>query len=126
ESFRLRWLFACSAASPKHQPFARDHRNRCGSVVSFLPCCHSKGSGVEAATQRTKSAQPRCQSREVAEINVTGCLDFDRHDTDCSPADCNHFAIWLVIISKLVFPWFSVDHIDKELPELFVTRAGPQ
>ena len=42
-----------------------------------------------------------------------------------SAADCNHFAIGLVIVSKIVFPRLSVDHIEKKLLELFVARARP-
>src|SRR5262245_6405542 len=43
-----------------------------------------------------------------------------------STADCNHFAIGLVIVSKIVFPRLSIDHIEKKLLELFIARAGPQ
>ncbi len=42
-----------------------------------------------------------------------------------SPADCNHFAIGLVIVSKIVFPRLSVDHVEKKLLELFIARARP-
>src|SRR5882672_12261596 len=43
-----------------------------------------------------------------------------------SPANCNHFAIGLVIVSEIVFPWLSVDHVEKKLLELFIARARPQ
>src|SRR5206468_12569033 len=43
-----------------------------------------------------------------------------------SAANCNHFAIGLVIVSKIVFPRLSVDHIEKKLFELFIARARPQ
>src|SRR6266480_7367796 len=43
-----------------------------------------------------------------------------------SPANCNHLAIGLVIVSKIVFPRLSVDHVEKKLPELFIARARPQ
>ena len=42
------------------------------------------------------------------------------------PANCNHLAIRLVIVSKIVFPRLSVDHVEKKLPELFIARARPQ
>src|SRR5437667_3274854 len=43
-----------------------------------------------------------------------------------SAANCNHFAIGLVIVSKIVFPRLSVDHVEKKLLELFIARARPQ
>ena len=43
-----------------------------------------------------------------------------------STADCNHFAIRLVIVSKIVFPRLSLDYVEKKLLELFIARAGPQ
>jgi hypothetical protein len=42
-----------------------------------------------------------------------------------STADCNHFAIGLVIVSKIMFPRLSVDHVKKKLLELFIARARP-
>jgi hypothetical protein len=47
-------------------------------------------------------------------------------DKDNSPADRDHLAIWLVIISKVMFSRFSFDHAEKELLELVITRAGTQ
>src|SRR6266700_2293681 len=43
-----------------------------------------------------------------------------------SAANCNHFAIGLIIVSKIVFPRLSVDHVEKKLLELFIARARPQ
>src|SRR6266576_4702342 len=43
-----------------------------------------------------------------------------------SAANCNHFAIGLVVVSKIVFPRLSVDHVEKKLLELFIARARPQ
>src|SRR5437667_9252913 len=43
-----------------------------------------------------------------------------------SAANCNHFAIGLVIVSKIVFPRLSIDHVNKKLLELFIARARPQ
>ena len=55
---------------------------------------------------------------------------FAQHDREGqghrSPANGNHFAIWLVIVSKIVCPRLSFDHVQKELLELFITRAGPE
>jgi hypothetical protein len=49
-----------------------------------------------------------------------------RRSTTSSPADCNHLAVWPVIISEIMFPRLSIDDIEKKLFELFVTRARPQ
>src|SRR5882724_9439058 len=43
-----------------------------------------------------------------------------------SPANRNHLTIWHVIVSKIVFPRLSVDHVEKKLLELFIVRARPQ
>src|SRR6266566_3480123 len=43
-----------------------------------------------------------------------------------SAANCNHFAIGLIIVSKIVFPRLSVDHVEKKLLELFIAGARPQ
>src|SRR5262245_3742325 len=66
------------------------------------------------------------EPRGVTNRKAAGCLDFARHDEDTSPANRNHFAIGLVIVSKIVFPRLSFDHVEKKLPELFIARAGPQ
>src|SRR4029077_4718604 len=66
------------------------------------------------------------ESRGATEGNATGCLDFARHDPDCSAADCNHFAIRLLIVSKIVVLRLSVDHVKKKLLELLIARARPQ
>src|SRR5262249_52067026 len=42
------------------------------------------------------------------------------------PANCDHFAIGPVIVSKIVFLWLSFDHVEKKLLELFIARARPQ
>ena len=42
------------------------------------------------------------------------------------PANCNHLAIGHVIVSEIVFPRLSFDHVEKKLLELFITRARPQ
>jgi len=42
------------------------------------------------------------------------------------PPNCNHFAIGLVIVSKIVFRGFSVDHVEKKLLELFIAGARRQ
>ena len=42
------------------------------------------------------------------------------------PANGNHFAIRLVVISEIMFPRLSLDHIEKELFQLFITRTRPQ
>ena len=41
------------------------------------------------------------------------------------PADCNHFAIGLIIVSEIVFPRLSIDHVEKKLLKLFIARARP-
>jgi hypothetical protein len=43
-----------------------------------------------------------------------------------SPADRNHFAIGLVIISEIVFARLSFDYVEKKLLELFIARARPK
>ena|SRR5438034_5045379 len=43
-----------------------------------------------------------------------------------SAADGDHLAVRLVIVSEVVLLRFSIDHIEKELLKLFITRAGPQ
>jgi hypothetical protein len=43
-----------------------------------------------------------------------------------SPTNCNHFAIRLVIVSEIVFPRLSVNHVEKKLLELFIARARPE
>ena len=47
-------------------------------------------------------------------------------DRGCSPADRNHLAIGLVIVSEIVFLRLSFDHVEKKLLELFIARARPQ
>src|SRR5436190_8579191 len=44
----------------------------------------------------------------------------------CSPANRNHFAIGHVIVSEIVFPRLSFDHVEKKLLKLFIARARPQ
>ena len=43
-----------------------------------------------------------------------------------SPADGDHFAVRSVIVSEIVLCGFALDDIKKELPQLRITRAGPQ
>ena len=43
-----------------------------------------------------------------------------------SAADGDHLAIGLVIVSEIVLCGLELDHVAKELPELFISRAGPQ
>jgi hypothetical protein len=43
-----------------------------------------------------------------------------------SAADRDHLTIRLVIISEIVLCRFALDYIEKELPQLRITRAGPQ
>jgi hypothetical protein len=43
-----------------------------------------------------------------------------------SAADGDHPAVRLVIVSEIVLLGFSLDHMDKELPKLLISRAGPQ
>ena len=42
-----------------------------------------------------------------------------------SAADGDHLAVRLVIVSEVVLLRFSIDHIEKELLKLFITRASP-
>src|SRR5437773_2386410 len=41
-----------------------------------------------------------------------------------SAADGDHLAVRLIIVSEVVLLRFSIDHIEKELLKLFITRAG--
>src|SRR6476646_9452522 len=43
-----------------------------------------------------------------------------------SPANCNHLAIGHVIVSEIVFPRLSFDHVEKKLLDLSIARARPQ
>ena len=43
-----------------------------------------------------------------------------------SAADGDHLAVRLIIVSEVVLLRFSIDHVEKELLKLFITRAGPQ
>src|SRR4030095_13319092 len=43
-----------------------------------------------------------------------------------SSADRNHFAVGLVIVSEIVFPRLSFDHVEEKLLELVIARACPQ
>ena len=43
-----------------------------------------------------------------------------------SPADGDHLAVRLIIVSEVVLLRFSIDHIEKELLKLLITRAGAQ
>src|SRR5713226_6576701 len=43
-----------------------------------------------------------------------------------SPANGNHFAIRLVVISEIMFPRLSLNHIEKELFQLFITGTRAQ
>jgi hypothetical protein len=43
-----------------------------------------------------------------------------------SAADGDHFAVRSVIVSEIVLGRFALDDIEKELPQLRITRAGPQ
>src|SRR3954454_325294 len=47
-------------------------------------------------------------------------------DRGSSSAYCDHLAIRLVIISKIVLLRLSIDHVEKSLLELFIARARPQ
>ena len=56
---------------------------------------------------------------------------FAQHDrkepsTASSAADRDHLTIRLVIVSEIVLCRFALDHIEKELLELLVSRAGPK
>src|SRR6201997_2649698 len=42
-----------------------------------------------------------------------------------SAADGNHFAVRLIVVSKIVLCRFALDDIEKELPQLRITRARP-
>ena len=42
-----------------------------------------------------------------------------------SAADGDHLAVRLIIVSEVVLLRFSIDHIEKELLKLFITRASP-
>ena len=55
-----------------------------------------------------------------------GCVKFVRHDSDTSATNRNHFAIGLVVVSKIVFPRLSVDHVEEKLLELFIARTCSQ
>src|SRR5947207_15901146 len=46
--------------------------------------------------------------------------------TASSAADRDHLTIRLVIVSEIVLCRFALDHIEKELLELLVSRAGPK
>ena len=43
-----------------------------------------------------------------------------------SAADGDHLAIGLVIVAEIVLCGFEFDHMEKELPKLLISRAGPQ
>src|SRR6476620_9422692 len=43
-----------------------------------------------------------------------------------SPADGDHLAVRLIIVAEVVLLRFSIDHIEKELLKLLITRASPQ
>src|SRR5207247_2800883 len=43
-----------------------------------------------------------------------------------SAADGDHLAVRLIIVSEIVLCRFALDDIEKELPQLRITRAGPQ
>ena len=43
-----------------------------------------------------------------------------------SAADGNHPAIGLVIVSEIVLFGFALDHVEKELPKLLISRTGPE
>ena len=43
-----------------------------------------------------------------------------------SATDGDHPAIGLVIVSEIVLCGFELDHVEKELPKLPISRAGPQ
>src|SRR5262245_47095238 len=47
-------------------------------------------------------------------------------NSENSPTNCNHFAIGMVIVSEIMFPRLSVDHVDEKLLELFIARARAQ
>src|SRR4051794_36033805 len=47
-------------------------------------------------------------------------------DRGSSSAYCDHLAVRLVIVSKIVLLRLSIDHVEKKLLELFVARARPQ
>src|SRR5437764_13193782 len=41
-----------------------------------------------------------------------------------SAADRNHFSVGLIIIAEIVLLRFSIDHVEEELAQLVVARAG--
>jgi hypothetical protein len=67
---------------------------------------------LRISLQRWRSAQHDSSKQTVNKEN--------------SPANCNHFAIGLVIVSEIMFPRLSFDHAEKKLLELFVARTRPQ
>jgi hypothetical protein len=66
-----------------------------------------------------KSIKPMAYPR-VVRRDVSTWLDMTNGG---SPANCNHFAIRLVIVSKIVFPRLLFDYVEKKLFELFIARA---
>ena len=58
--------------------------------------------------------------------NRMGYVNFARHAPDASATNRNHFAIGLVVVSKIVFPRLSVDHVEEKLLELFIARTCSQ
>src|SRR5438067_9903843 len=42
------------------------------------------------------------------------------------PANCNHLAARLVTLPKVVLLRLSIDHMEKELPQLRIARAGAE
>ena len=43
-----------------------------------------------------------------------------------SATNRNHFTAWLIVIAKIVLLRLSIYNVEKELPELLVTRARAQ
>jgi hypothetical protein len=52
-------------------------------------------------------------------------LDVSESSHSSAP-DGDHLAIGLVILSELVLCGFELNHVEKELPKLLISRAGPQ
>src|SRR6516162_1197689 len=106
-----------------------------GAEVSesfHFPCCHSERSeeSLIIVLCKCERTNQRCLKVWPNASHFVAALRSTRHENDGVIADSsayrNHFAIGLVIISEIMFPRLSVDHIEKNLLELFITRAGPQ
>ena len=64
--------------------------------------------------------------RDIHHLRATIGVDVSEFlHKENSPANCNHLAIGLVIVSKIVFPRLSFDNVEKKMLELFIARAPP-